>query len=102
MPITIHSVHDLSGALDSASKFEVVFLDLEFPNHSGFDLVKKLKKDKRLQATPIIAYSVHTSEINEVRTAGFDGFIGKPLSVDQFPNQLRRILSGESVWEVGA
>ncbi len=102
LPITIQTIQDLSTGLDSASKFDVVFLDLEFPNHSGFDLVKTLKKDPRLHNTPIVAYSVHTSELNEARAAGFDSFVGKPLIVDKFPGQLRRILQGHAVWEVGA
>ena len=102
LSISIQTISDLAGALDSASKFEVVFLDLEFPNHSGFELVRKLKKDRRLQNTPIVAYSVHTNQLNEVRVAGFDAFIGKPLVVDRFPDQLRRILNGEAVWETGA
>jgi two-component system cell cycle response regulator DivK len=29
----------------------------------------------------------------------FDGFLGKPLDPDRFPDQIRRILNGESVWE---
>ena len=32
--------------------------------------------------------------------AGFDGFLGKPLNRNRFPEQVRRILEGEGVWEV--
>jgi hypothetical protein len=34
------------------------------------------------------------------REAGFHSFLGKPLNVGRFPNLLRRILSGQPVWEV--
>ena len=101
-PVTVQTIHSLSGALDKAMEFDVIFLDLEFPNHSGFELVGHLKHDGRFQNTPIVAYSVHTSELNEARAAGFDSFIGKPLIIDQFSGQLSRILNGEAVWEVGA
>jgi two-component system cell cycle response regulator DivK len=39
--------------------------------------------------------------MTKARGAGFDGFLGKPLDPDLFPEQIRRILSGESVWEMG-
>ena len=32
--------------------------------------------------------------------AGFDGFLSKPLDPDRFPEQIRRVLSGEAVWEI--
>jgi len=37
--------------------------------------------------------------MKRAQQAGFDGFLGKPLDPDRFPNQIRRILSGEQVWE---
>ena len=33
------------------------------------------------------------------RAAGFDGFIGKPISSCRFPQQIQRILAGDLVWE---
>jgi two-component system cell cycle response regulator DivK len=38
--------------------------------------------------------------MQRAKEAGFDGFIGKPLDPDRFPNQIRRVLQGEAVWEV--
>jgi two-component system cell cycle response regulator DivK len=32
--------------------------------------------------------------------AGFDGFIGKPLNPDKFPEQIHKVLSGEKVWDL--
>ena len=48
---------------------------------------------------PIVAYTVHMSELDAVYEFGFDGFICKPLDDERFPNQLGRILNGEGVWE---
>lgn len=85
--------------LHTFPKFEVIFLDLAFPNCDGLKVIKDLKADARLNGIPIVAYSVHTSELNEARDAGFDSFLGKPISVEHFPEQLRHILSGKPVWE---
>ncbi len=38
--------------------------------------------------------------MNRARLAQFDGFIGKPLNPDRFPDQIRRILAGDPVWEI--
>lgn len=99
-PVTVQYVRDIPDVIERARDVSVVFLDIEFPNDSGFDILSELKSYQQLQDVPVVAYTVHTSEINEVREAGFDGCIGKPLSLEGFPDQLRRILQGEAVWEI--
>jgi len=90
----------IEAALVGVPAVDVVFLDLEFPNALGTEWLPRLREHPALAKTPIIAYSVHTGEIDMVRRAGFDGFLGKPLDAYDFPGQLRRILDGESVWAV--
>ncbi|MGJ3237120.1 MAG: response regulator [Anaerolineae bacterium] len=100
-PIALSTPTLIEQALEEVDDIVVMFLDLEFPRYNGLDLIASLKAMPALANVPIIAYSVHISEVNETRMAGFDGFIGKPLDVHQFPDQLRRILQGEAVWDVG-
>lgn len=88
----------LDDTLTHPTPIDIVFLDLELPGINGLEIFHNLKADERFQQIPIIAYSVHNSEINTVRELGFQGFIGKPVDADKFPNQLRRILNGEPVW----
>lgn len=78
---------------------DLVFIDLEMPRMDGFEVLIELRNIQHYNEVPIIASSVHTGEINHVQEAGFDSFIGKPLSKDDFPKQVARILSGENVWE---
>lgn len=92
------SARQVSDAISQAPQINVVFLDLEMPNGDYYQLFKTLRADKRLSGVPIIAYTVHTSEIDQAREVGFDGFLGKPLKTTEFPDQIRRILSGEEVW----
>lgn len=89
----------LDAKIQTATDIRVVFLDLEMPTMDGFQLLKQLKADSRFRAVPIVAYTVHVSEIQVAHQHGFDGFLGKPLDSDKFPNQLARILQGEPVWE---
>ena len=99
--VTYTSVHDpakLEKMISSNANFDVVFLDLEMPNIDGFQMLTRMKLDARFRHVPIVAYTVHVSEINEARNRGFDSFIGKPLDADKFPAQLQRLLKGERVW----
>jgi CheY-like chemotaxis protein len=87
----------LAALLPTLDPINVVFLDLEMPGLDGY-AVKDLLRT-HLGAVPIIAYTVHISEMHVVRQLGFDGFIGKPLDHARFPDQLARILRREPVWE---
>ena len=89
----------LASALQNLGVVDVVFLDLEMPMIDGFQVLDTLKSDDRFQSVPIVAYTVHVSEIGAAHQHGFNGFIGKPLDSDRFPDQLARILKGEGVWE---
>jgi two-component system cell cycle response regulator DivK len=89
----------LERVLPGLPQVDVVFLDLEMPHVSGFEARPVIQS--HLDNTPIVAYTVHISEMLVARQEGFDGFLGKPLNDDQFPDQLTRILSGQSVWERG-
>lgn len=89
---------NLATVLKRIQPVQVIFLDLEMPGLSGYDVLKILKADARFQNVPVVAYTVHVSEINVARQLGFDSFLGKPLDAERFPEQLARILKGERVW----
>jgi len=91
--------NQLDTVLQSIGKVDVVFLDLEMPGMDGYDVLGRLRTEMRFQAVPVVAYTVHVSEINAAYEQGFDSFLGKPLDPDRFPDQLARILSGQPVWE---
>ncbi len=90
---------NLAAVLEEEVDYQVIFLDLEMPFMDGFEVLARLKSDGRFAGVPIVAYTVHVSEIHVAHDHGFDGFLGKPLDSDRFPEQLERILNGESVWE---
>jgi CheY-like chemotaxis protein len=77
----------------------VIFLDLEMPKRDGFQVLQWLRAQPQFDQTPIIAYTVHLSEITVAHQQGFDGFLGKPIDPHRFPEQVARILRGEAVWE---
>ncbi len=98
-PVSIDSPRFLDDLFTEVKHVDVVFLDLEFPNYNGFDLLPYLREQPPLEGAPIVAYTVHTSELEVVQNAGFDGFLGKPLKPHRFADQLQRILNGDAVWD---
>jgi two-component system, cell cycle response regulator DivK len=86
------------AALTTLPEIDAVFVDLDMPKISGFEMLDHLREG--LPNVPIIAYTVHISEIDVARKMGFDGFLGKPLDHDRFPKLLERILNRQAVWEL--
>lgn len=88
----------LEDTLKDLKRIDLVLLDLEMPKRDGYQIVEVLRRylDSHV---PIVACTVHTAEINRTKKLGFSGFIAKPLNMERFPDEIRRILNGEAVWE---
>lgn len=80
---------------------DIIFLDLNLPRTSGYDILKEIRADEKLKDTLVVAVTAQDAdtEIPKCKEAGFNGYIGKPLSRTRFPRQVRRLLDGEPVWE---
>ncbi|MBC7811427.1 MAG: response regulator [Burkholderiales bacterium] len=89
----------LEAFMANTPHIDVAFIDLELPNISGYEILNLLRSDGRFDNVPLVAYTVHISEINTALKEGFHSFLGKPLDATRFPDQLQRILRGEQVWE---
>lgn len=79
----------------------IIFLDINLPRTTGYDILKQIRADEKLKGVTVVAVTAQDAdtEIPKCKEAGFNGYIGKPLSRARFPRQLRRILAGEEVWE---
>jgi two-component system cell cycle response regulator DivK len=86
---------------DALPRIDLILLDIRLPYEDGYTALQKLRTNPKLRSTVIIAVTAEASEdqMRRARTAGFNGFLGKPLDIDRFPEQIRRILHGEEVWE---
>jgi two-component system, cell cycle response regulator DivK len=87
---------------DTLPRLDLVLMDIRLPYEDGYGALRKIRSSPALKDTRVIAVTAEASEeqIVKARQAGFDGFLGKPLDMDRFPDQIRRILAGEAVWEM--
>jgi two-component system cell cycle response regulator DivK len=90
-------------AQDAMSQVDLILLDIHLPDEDGYEVLTRLREEQHFQDTRIVAVTADITSVNLARaqSAGFDGFLAKPIDVDHFPDQIRRILQGESVWELG-
>ncbi|RJP48865.1 MAG: response regulator [Anaerolineaceae bacterium] len=86
---------------DTLPRLDLILMDIRLPYEDGYGALKKIRASDRFKSVPIIAVTAEASmeQMKKARESGFDGFLGKPLDPDRFPDQIRRILSGEPVWE---
>jgi two-component system cell cycle response regulator DivK len=86
---------------DTLPRLDLILIDIRLPYEDGYGALRKIRASERFKSVPIIAVTAEASleQMNKARDSGFDGFLGKPLDPDRFPEQIRRILSGEPVWE---
>jgi two-component system, cell cycle response regulator DivK len=87
---------------DTLPRLDLILMDIRLPYEDGYGALKKIRASEHLKSIPIVAVTAEASDeqITKARGAGFDGFLGKPLDPDRFPEQIRRILSGDPVWEL--
>lgn len=89
---------------DTLPRLDLILMDIRLPYEDGYGALKKIRASEHLKSTPIVAVTAEASneQLTKARSAGFDGFLGKPLDPDHFPEQIRRILAGDPVWELSS
>ncbi|MDJ0754049.1 MAG: response regulator [Ardenticatenaceae bacterium] len=94
------------GVVDFANtmpRVDLILMDLRLPHEDGYEALQQIRRDPNLQNTRVVVVTAQASaeEMHRSRESGFDGFLAKPLDPDKFPDQIRRLLAGEEIWELG-
>lgn len=81
---------------------DLIFLDIHVKPYSGFDMLAMIRGHRLFANATVIALtaSVMNEEVEQLKAAGFDGAIAKPLNREMFPHLVASILQGEPVWFV--
>ena len=87
---------------DTLPRLDLILMDIRLPYEDGFGALRKIRSSHNLKDTLVVAVTAEASpeQLRKAKDANFDGFLGKPLDPDRFPDQIRRILSGGQVWEL--
>lgn len=87
------------GAADAAEGFtilqtqtpDIILMDIYLPGIDGYTMTAQLRKQEVFNTIPIIALTANVTIDDEQKSvqAGCNGFIQKPINVDELPNQIR-------------
>ncbi len=85
--------------------YDVIFMDHMMPEMDGIEAMKKLRfmsdqKGKKIKAVALTANAISGAKEMFLRE-GFDGFISKPISINDFERVMSRILSEGSSYRIG-
>lgn len=77
---------------------DVVILDLMLPNRNGFEILKELKNDPDLMATPVLVLTAkgQNQDRATAQQLGADAFITKPFSNREVLECVQRLLNGHT------
>jgi two-component system cell cycle response regulator DivK len=77
-----------------ATRPDLVLMDINLPEIDGYELTRRLKRMDHLAGVPVVAMTANVMKGDREKTlaAGCDGYIQKPIDVDQLPIQIARFL----------
>jgi two-component system, cell cycle response regulator DivK len=80
-------------------KPDLILMDINLPEVDGYSLTHQIKNTPGLKNVPIIAMTANVMKGDRERTmeAGCDGYIQKPVDVDNLSNQINRYLADSSI-----
>ncbi len=85
--------------LNTGMRFDLILMDVHMPIISGYEASKEIRKIKKYNNTPILAFTADMSkEANEKALAsGMQGYISKPIIIESFYKKLLNILKTTSL-----
>ena len=70
---------------------DVILMDIRLPDLDGAEALRRLKEDARTATIPVVALTSFAMKGDRewFLGVGFDGYVAKPISVREFPDQVR-------------
>jgi CheY-like chemotaxis protein len=77
------------------SRPDLILMDIQLPGIDGYEALRQLRSVPELADVPVIAVTAFAmSEDRERATReGFDGYLGKPITVSALPSQVAEFLN---------
>jgi len=78
--------------LRAARPVDLVVMDVGLPDSDGVTLLGALRRDRAHARVPAVAVTAHAfqSHVDELRAAGFDAVLTKPIDTRSFVDEMER------------
>ncbi|WP_321479543.1 response regulator transcription factor [uncultured Bacteroides sp.] len=91
----------------SLYEYDCILLDLMLPDGSGFDLLKKIKEEKRSAGIIIISAKESVNDKVKGLTLGADDYLSKPFYLPELSARIyalirRRQFDSSNIWQCGS
>ena len=72
----------------------LILMDIQLPGMNGMEALGHLRADPKTGAIPVIAVtaSAMTHDKNKIMSAGFEGYQRKPIEIDEFLAEIKRVM----------
>jgi two-component system cell cycle response regulator DivK len=79
-------------ALAGEHRPDLILMDIQLPDLDGVAALKRLRSEPATASIPAVALTAFAMKEDQERfmTAGFDGYVMKPINVREFPDQVRQ------------
>jgi CheY-like chemotaxis protein len=83
---------DEAGVINGGKPL-LVLLDLNLPDMTGVDILKKVKSDVHLKRVPVVVLTTtdDSAEIRRCYDLGCNVYVTKPVNYDSFANAIRQL-----------
>ena len=96
---TVTSAYDAMQAHMFAQREvpDAILMDVNMPGGGGLEALRKIKSSAKTATVPVIAMSIADDPglPQRSRDAGADGFLTKPVELDELEAQLKELLGGD-------
>jgi two-component system cell cycle response regulator DivK len=89
---TLEAMTAASGlAMATQNQPALILMDIQLPDMDGVTALGHIRADARTAAIPVVALTAFAMKEDRERflTAGFNGYLAKPIDVRSFPDQVR-------------
>ena len=78
-------------------KPDLILMDMNLPDVDGYEMTQRIRTVPELKTVPIIAMTANVMQGDREKAleAGCDGYIPKPIDVDELPLQIARFLKAK-------
>jgi len=95
-----YSLIEATNALDAfevlkSTRPDLILMDINMPDMDGYTLTSRIKSMPGFERVPILALTANVMRGDKEKTleAGCDGYIQKPLDIDQLVREVERFIS---------
>lgn len=73
---------------------DLILMDIMMPEMDGLEATRRIKKNARTSGIPVVALTscAMRGDKSRIRDAGCDGYVSKPINIDEFLEKIKGIL----------